>query len=191
MSPPGSGLCFSVGWRFEHPPTTFSALSLVVGLALVRALAAVGVHDARLKWPNDVVRAGRKLAGILIEVRAEAGGPSVAVIGVGLNVVLSAAARATIDRPSDDLLAATGNVVSRNELAADLLATLATTLAEFARDGFTPFRAAWLAVDALAGATVELDLGTRRIRGIACGVDDHGALLIEHEGRSSATCPAT
>jgi len=182
ISPPGSGLCFSAAWRFDTPPPTFSALSLVVGLALVRSLQAAGIRDARLKWPNDIMRGAGKLAGILIEMRAEAGGPCCAVIGVGLNIALSPAARARIDRPSDDVVHASGAEVARNPLAARLLADLAQALIRFAELGFAPFRADWLAQDALAGRMVTLDLGHRIVTGRASGVDDYGALLIEHDG---------
>ena len=175
-------LCFSAAWRFETPPPTFSALSLVVGLALVKSLQAAGIGDARLKWPNDIVRGAGKLAGILIEMRAEAGGPCCAVIGVGLNIALSPAARARIDRPSDDVVAAGGAEVARNRLAARLLADLARVLGRFAERGFAPFRADWLAQDALAGRMVTLDLGHRVVTGRASGVDDYGALLIEQNG---------
>src|SRR5690606_24124522 len=122
-----------------------------------------GVADARLKWPNDVVRAGRKLAGILIEMRAEAGGPCLAVIGIGLNIALSAPARARIERPSDDLSCALGHAVARNPLAAALLA-------------------AWARNDALAGQRVQIDLGARSVVGTARGVDEHGALVLDHAG---------
>ncbi|MEX2479950.1 MAG: biotin--[acetyl-CoA-carboxylase] ligase [Gammaproteobacteria bacterium] len=183
ISPPGSGLCFSAAWRFDVPPPTFSALSLVVGLALVHVLQAEGITEARLKWPNDIVRGGAKLAGILIEMRAEAGGPCCVVIGIGLNIALSPAARARIDRPSDDVSAATGAAPSRNSLAARLLAGLAAALERFAQHGFTPFRQQWLTQDALAGRQVTLDLGHRQVSGRARGVDEYGALLIEHSGR--------
>ncbi len=182
MSPPGSGLCFTLGWRFEVTPPTFSALSLVVGLALLEALRAEGVQGIALKWPNDIERAGAKLAGILIEMRAEAGGPCTAVIGVGLNVTLSAYARSLIDRPTDDVSSAAGRTLGRNALAAALLAALARALQRFSEAGFAPFREAWAAHDALAGREISLDLGNRTVCGTACGVDEHGALVIEHGG---------
>ncbi|MEQ8661018.1 MAG: biotin--[acetyl-CoA-carboxylase] ligase [Gammaproteobacteria bacterium] len=182
ISPPGSGLCFSLAWRFDTPPPTFSALSLAVGLAVVTCLEGEGVRDARLKWPNDVVRGNAKIAGILIEMRAEAGGPCLAVIGIGINTALPAAARGLIDRPSEDVSTASGRAVSRNRLAAALLASLATMLQRFARSGFAPFHAAWLARDALADTAVTLELGNRTVSGTARGVDEHGALVIEHGG---------
>jgi BirA family transcriptional regulator, biotin operon repressor / biotin---[acetyl-CoA-carboxylase] ligase len=183
MSPPGSGLCFSLAWRFDAPPTTFSALSLVVGVALVESLQPLGIRDALLKWPNDIVRGAGKMAGILIEMRSELSGPSTTVIGVGLNVSLSTHARELIDRPSDDFLSAGGSPLSRNVLAASLLAGLATALDTFAREGFAPFRDRWHALDALAARKVTLELGPRTVVGVARGVDEHGALIIEHDGQ--------
>lgn len=186
LSAPGAGLCLSLGWRFDPPPTTFSALSLVIGVAIVESLRAHDVAGAMLKWPNDIVWDGRKLAGILIEMRSEAGGPSVAVIGLGLNIRLSAQARERIGRPADGYLAAGGAPIGRNALAATLLAELGATLERFAREGFPPFRARWSACDSLAGQAVRLELPDRAVTGIARGCDAQGALLIEHDGRQES-----
>lgn len=182
IAPPGGGLCLSLGWRFDSPPPTFSALSLVIGVAIARTLGEAGVRDARLKWPNDVVLGGRKLAGVLIEMRSEAGGPCTTVIGLGLNVRLSAAARDRIDQPAGDVESAAGRTVSRNALAADLVAAMAEDIESFSREGFERFRDRWHAFDALADAPVRLELPGRSVAGTARGVDEHGALLIEHGG---------
>src|SRR5687767_15626760 len=78
-SPPGAGVTFSLGRRVRRPVRELAALSLVAGVAATRALHALGVHAARLKWPNDlVVVDGAKLGGILVETRHGGG----AVIGV-------------------------------------------------------------------------------------------------------------
>lgn len=183
LSPPGSGLCVSLGWRFDQPPATFSALSLVVGMAIAESLRELGVASAMLKWPNDILCENGKLAGILIEMRAEAGGPSRTVIGIGINVQMSQEARALIDQPVADFVHASGQAMSRNRLAAVLLSALARTLPQFARDGFAVFRDDWRRYDQLADAVVRLELPNRVVEGIARGVDDHGALLIEHDGR--------
>lgn len=182
LSPPGSGLCLSLGWRFDQPPATFSALSLVVGMAITESLRELGVSAAMLKWPNDILYDGGKLAGILIEMRSEAGGPCRTVIGIGINVQMSAQARALIDQPVEDFTHASGQAVSRNRLAAVLLSALARTLPQFGRDGFAVFRQDWLRYDALVGQAVKLELPNRTVLGTARGVDDHGALIIEHDG---------
>jgi len=183
ISPPGSGLCLSLGWRFDQPPATFSALSLVVGMAITESLRELGVSSAMLKWPNDILCEGGKLAGILIEMRAEAGGPCRTVIGIGINVQMSEQARALIDQPVEDFTHVTGHGISRNRLAAMLLSALARTLPQFGRDGFAVFREDWKRYDALVDSAVKLELPNRTVVGIARGVDSHGALLIEHDGR--------
>ena len=183
IAPPGSGLCMSLGWCFDSPPTTFSALSLVVGLAIVSGLAAEGITRTMLKWPNDIVRDGCKLGGILIEMRSESGGPCTTVIGLGINIRLSRQARGRIEQPSSDLESAAGHAISRNALAATLLNSLSCKLSLFSRQGFAGFWPEWRQFDILADAPVRLDLAGRVVEGIARGVDENGALIIEHSGR--------
>ena len=183
VAPPGSGLCMSLGWRFESPPPTFSALSLVVGLSIATGLAAGGVTSAKLKWPNDVVCGDGKLAGILIEMRSESGGACTAVIGIGINVRLSDDARDLIERPTADLESAGGRELSRNVLAATLLHCVVQDLVRFEKSGFAEFRMNWSELDALADKPVRLELAGRIVEGVARGVDGHGALVIEHGNR--------
>ncbi len=183
LAPPGSGVCLSLGWRFDAPPAALSALSLVVGIAVARGCAAVGAHDVRLKWPNDLIHAGRKLAGILIEVRAEAGGPSTVVIGTGLNCHTSEDTRRRVPQPIAALSDACVATPSRNRLVGELLDALVACLQEFATRGFAPFAHEWRRLDALAGRRVELTLPDRQVVGLAHGVDASGLLLIEHAGR--------
>src|SRR5471032_1954753 len=82
----GGSLTFSLLWRFAQGAAGLSGLSLAAGVAVARALAAGGAAEVQLKWPNDLLHAGRKLGGILIELRGDAQGPSAAVIGIGINV---------------------------------------------------------------------------------------------------------
>lgn len=183
LAPPGSSVCLSLGWRFEAPPKDLSALSLVVGVAIARALRGLGASGVGLKWPNDLLHEGRKLAGILIEMRSELGGPCSVVIGVGVNVALGDDARAAIDQPSASLADCCPALPSRNRVAAALLDELVQVLADFPSGGFARHLDAWLALDALAGRAVELVLPDRSVRGTARGVDGNGMLRIEHGGR--------
>ena len=74
LAPPGGAICLSLSWTFRDVPEDLGALGLVIGVCELRALRELGILDAKLKWPNDVLVEGRKLGGILIELRAESGG---------------------------------------------------------------------------------------------------------------------
>jgi len=176
----GGALTFSVLWRFSQGAATLAGLSLAVGLAVVRALESYGVTGAGLKWPNDVLWRGRKIAGILIEMQGDALGPSVVVIGAGINVRLSQAMDKRIDQAAADLETICGHAVDRNQLLAGLLGEFNAVLLEFERAGFQAFRDDWQRRHVHQGCSVRLTLpGGVRESGVARGVGDDGALLLE------------
>jgi BirA family biotin operon repressor/biotin-[acetyl-CoA-carboxylase] ligase len=176
----GGALTFSLLWRFSQGAATLAGLSLAVGLAVVRALEAIGVHDAGLKWPNDVLWRGRKIAGILIEMHGDALGPSAVVIGVGINVRLSAAVNTRIDQAAADLESIVGHTVDRNRLLAELLGEFNRVLLQFERAGFQSFRDDWQRRHVHQGCNVQLTLhGGARETGVARGVGADGSLLLE------------
>jgi BirA family biotin operon repressor/biotin-[acetyl-CoA-carboxylase] ligase len=179
VSPPGSGICFSLGYVFDTPPATFSALSLVVGISLIEALQKVGVRGIKLKWPNDIVRGDEKVAGILIEMRAEASGASRTVIGIGVNFELPEEVAKLVDRPVGDLGYHVTEKFNRNQVAAKILHVLGVNLLRFETAGFTAFHDDWRESDALSGRNILLALGTRQVEGVSRGVDENGALLLE------------
>jgi len=181
LAPPGSGLCLSVGWRFESPPATMSALSLVVGIAVVRALERLGARDVKLKWPNDIYHADRKLAGILIEMRSEFGGPCTVAIGIGINTALSGDAYARINELATDVAAACGESPSRNRTASLVIEELFAVLEDFGRLGFVPYRDEWQRRDLLADRRIRLETPDRTVSGHARGVGQDGTLLIESD----------
>ncbi len=175
----GAALTFSSLWRFEQGAGFLAGLSLAVGVALVRALAKLGVPDAGLKWPNDVMWRGCKLAGILIEMQGDMLGPSAAVIGIGLNCRLPEAVRARIDQPVTDLATASGAVPDRNRVLALILLELESALKAFARDGFTALRNEWQRRHIYQGKAVQVTLPDgSAIEGTAEGVADDGTLLL-------------
>ena len=177
---PCGALTFSLVWRFAKGAAALAGLSLAVGLALARALERVGAADVRLKWPNDIVWRGRKLAGILIEMQGDALGPSTVVIGVGLNVRVSPEALAAIGQPAVDLETVLGKAVDRNRVLGAILAELGAVLDRFEAGGFAPFRTEWEARHAHRDRPIELSSGGgAATRGIARGVGDDGALLVE------------
>jgi len=176
----GGALTFSLLWRFAQGASAVAGLSLAVGVAIARAVEKLGVADAVLKWPNDVLWRGQKLAGILIEMQGDALGPSVAVIGIGVNVRLSDAVRGRIDQDVTDLESACGRTLDRNAVLALLLVELSSMLDTFTRDGFAPLRGEWQRRHAHQDRRVTLVLpDARRESGMARGVAEDGALLVE------------
>ncbi|MBI4191060.1 MAG: biotin--[acetyl-CoA-carboxylase] ligase [Betaproteobacteria bacterium] len=178
-STPGAALTFSLLWRFQQGVGFLVGLSLAVGVAVARTLTALGVDDAGLKWPNDVLWRGGKLAGILIEMQGDTLGPSAVVIGVGLNCRLPDALRERIDQPVADLATACGAAPDRNRVLALLLIELERVLNEFARSGFAPLRDEWQHRHIYQGKAVELALPDGGVvSGTAEGVAEDGALLL-------------
>lgn len=176
----GSTLTFSLLWRFAQGARELAGLSLAVGVALVRVLRASGARDAELKWPNDVVLPGGKLAGILIEMQGDVLGPSAAVIGIGINVRADPRVFTAVDQPVADLETATGAPVDRNRLLASLLVELAAVLEGFAASGFAPLREEWQALHAHQDQAVCLTLPDgQQLSGRVRGVADDGVLLLE------------
>ena len=152
----GGSLTFSLLWRFERGAGHLAGLSLAVGVAVARALAASGVERVQVKWPNDLVADFRKLAGILVETSGEMQGPSVAVIGVGVNYRLAARVLDQIDQPVTDVAHCASPVPSRSDLLGELLVQLAAVLGQFEVHGFAAVRDAWRALHAYQGRRVRV-----------------------------------
>ncbi|NOX92538.1 MAG: bifunctional biotin--[acetyl-CoA-carboxylase] ligase/biotin operon repressor BirA [Gammaproteobacteria bacterium] len=182
VSPPGGNLYLSLLWRFHAGATALGGLSLAMAVAVMRALREIGLNSAQLKWPNDILVDGQKLAGILLELAGEATGPCAVVVGVGLNIRTPAAEMLAVEQPWTDLESALGKTVLRNELAASLLNHLLCAIADFERQGLAPFMAEWAQRDILADNEITLDLPTGPLQGVARGVDENGALLLARNG---------
>jgi len=175
----GSGLTFSLLWRFDQGAANLGGLSLAVGMAIVRVLRRNGAHDAGLKWPNDVLWRGCKLAGILIEMQGDALGPTAVVVGIGLNVRLSEAVRDRIDQAVGDVETACGCAIERNALLAELLVELRSVLTAFSQRGLPPLLEEWRRYHLYEGRAVTLKRpdGSSE-QGEVHGIADDGALLL-------------
>ncbi|HVW69377.1 MAG TPA: biotin--[acetyl-CoA-carboxylase] ligase, partial [Steroidobacteraceae bacterium] len=183
LAPPGGAICLSFSWTFKEVPADLGALGLVIGVCELRALRSLGIANAKLKWPNDVLVDDRKLSGVLIELRAESAGPACVVVGIGLNVALGAP---LLEKIAETGIAATDLVTAglehpaRNAVAAAILDSCLRGLAEFERAGLLPFLDEWRDADALRGRMIDVKGAAGDIeRGLARGVDLHGALLVE------------
>lgn len=182
LAPPAQGLTFSVAWRFAGGVQGLAGLSLAVAVAVARACQESGIAGVRVKWPNDLllhdpVQGDRKLGGVLVDVQGDALGPSVAVIGIGLNVH---AAPDGAGQPAAAL--ADGLLVrpSRQAILIRVLRGLASALQTFEMHGFAPFRDDWLALHAWQGRAVEVSgAAGAQLCGVTAGIDADGALLLE------------
>jgi BirA family transcriptional regulator, biotin operon repressor / biotin---[acetyl-CoA-carboxylase] ligase len=182
LAPPGAGICLSLSWTFPETPPELGALALVIGVCVLRALRELGVKDLALKWPNDLLVNGKKLGGILIELRGESAGPACVVIGIGLNVALGATLLQKITATGvapTDLASAGLEKGSRNAVVAGIVSECLRGLAEFERAALKPFLGEWRAADALQGKAINVTGAQGVAAGMARGIDMHGALLLE------------
>jgi BirA family biotin operon repressor/biotin-[acetyl-CoA-carboxylase] ligase len=177
----GASLTFSLLWRFQCGASALSGLSLVIGVALIRAFAQLGVQQAQLKWPNDVLVGGKKLAGILIELQGDMEGPSAAVIGVGINLNLPKDVLNSIDQPAIDMATASnGGVVNPNEVLGAVLKHIANCLQQFEQEGFAGLREEWLRYHAYHLQAVRMLMPNGvETHGVVQGVAEDGILLVE------------
>lgn len=178
VSPFGQSLYCSVVVEFSGGAAALEGLSLAVGVALVRAAKQLGAEGVGLKWPNDVLWQGRKLAGVLLEMTGDPAGACQVVVGIGLNVSMAQESAADIDQPWADMNQVLPGV-SRNELAAVMLDQLLPVLATYHLQGFAAYRQEWEAAHVHAGSDVRLLTVSEDIAGVALGVTDSGALRLQ------------
>ena len=172
----GECLMFSLGWTFDKPQYELGSLALVVALACRRALANIGL-DVNIKWPNDLVVANDKLAGILIET-ARVENKTVAVIGIGINFVLP---KEVENATSVQALFQTASKqgVSVKTLLNAVLAQLDALLNEYAQNGFASCVGEYDAANRDTNRPVLLLQEGRVVHeGVVKGVDAQGALRL-------------
>ena len=175
-------LAASVLLRPELPPEQVPQLSLLTAVALHDALNRY-CPDIRIKWPNDLLCHGAKLAGILTEMRAEPGRVHAVVLGFGINLVAPADGwPSDIDKPATDLASISTAPISKTALAASIINALDRWYAIYLQDGFAPVHRAWWQAHAASGAKVSVYDGRKYIEGVARALDDDGALLLETAG---------
>lgn len=173
ISTPGAGLWFSVVLRPTLSPEATPALTLCAGLAVREAADQLVSGSVQVKWPNDVLAEGRKLAGVLVESQMSGAHVGSVVVGIGINCSQTALP-APIAELATSLALLGAPDASREALLANVLAALASRLALLERDGVSAIAAELRAHDALLGRAVRIDGQP----GFGAGIDDEGRLLL-------------
>lgn len=181
VSPESENIYMSLAWNFELDINDLQSLSLAVGVAVVDMLKCYGVK-ASLKWPNDIQLQGKKLAGILLESSIKTPGQVNLVIGIGLNVSMSADMNEVIDQPWTDLDRETDCELDKNEIAGKLLSSIMQLCTEYEKTGFESYRDRWQSYDICTGASVQIKDGDNIFAGICLGINNKGALRVMVDG---------
>jgi len=182
VSPFGHNLYLSLVREHNSGAVPLDGLSLVVGIALVSALLDQGYSGLQLKWPNDVLLNGRKLAGILLEVTGDITSLCHVVVGVGLNLRSDREAMQSVTQAWTALDQAGFVHTKRNQLAGAVLNKLLTALAMFEHAGFEPFQAKWQEYDCAQNHLLQIHTANGVVEGMGRGVNQQGALLVETAG---------
>lgn len=187
FSPFGTNIYLSCSWSFNQEVNALSGLSLVVGIAVIKALNELNPNpEIKIKWPNDILYQQKKLAGILIEINTLDSGNTQAIIGIGLNVNMGSQNTEIIDQPWTSLQHIIGHEIDRNKIVALLIHNLLCELSKFSIHGLKPFFTQWQQYDALLNQQINLLHGTQNIIGKVIGINEQGYLLLQHNDGSTA-----
>ena len=178
-SPPGVNLYCSIVLRPEIQPLAAPQLTFLSVIAVARAIEALTPLKTRIKWPNDLLIDGKKVAGLLNEMSAETDQVNFVVLGIGVNLNMTRDQfPADLRQPATSLLLETGGRVDRTAFAARLLQELDELYGDFRRSGYEPARREWLERSRLAGVAVAVAEGGTVRRGRVAGIDESGALVL-------------
>ena len=182
-SPFGENLYYSLVLRISGGMRQIEGLSLVVGLALLASLRELGVADAGLKWPNDVLVGRQKIAGILLELSGDPADVCHVIIGIGVNLNMRSVAQGDIDQPWTSVRQVLGRQIDRDEFVRALNGNLEVYLERHLREGFPALREEWERAHLWQGQAVSLVSGTSSVAGRVLGIDDTGALRLDVGGQ--------
>ena len=179
VTTPYRNLMLSIAWRYRQWPRNPAAMSLAFGVAVHQALVDSGVTDVQIKWPNDILLGGKKLAGLLVDAGGEASGACDFVFGVGINFYLEPETGKRIDQEWGHLFSIDPAGMSRNQMAASIVSNLVEALILYESEGFAPFMPYWNENAAYVNHPVRLFNESDELSGVLKGVDDAGVLVLD------------
>ena len=182
ISPFGRNLYLSMYWKLDQGPAAAIGLSLVVGVIMAEVLQKLGADGVKVKWPNDLYLNDKKLSGILVELTGKTGDVAHIVTGIGINIAMSKNQNEAINQQWINL-EQVGIKIDRNELACEITNALRDAFVQFEKQGLSVFIERWKRLDNFMDRRVKLIIGEKEIFGIAKGINDQGALLLEQDGK--------
>ncbi len=181
-SPFGKNVYLSCLYHFQKDVSELSGLSLVVSLAVLKTLKSYGIREhLYVKWPNDILYAGNKISGSLIEIQAETHGECQVIIGIGVNVNMMDDGYNHISQAWTSLQRILNVYVDRSELCARLINNLLVYLRQFDVNGLRAFIDEWKSADCLTNQDVTVKNINETIRGTVTGINDQGHLILQLE----------
>lgn len=182
ISPQGKGLWFSVLLRPEMQPAQATQITVAAATALRRAIAALTSLPTQIKWPNDILIRGRKTAGILTELNAELDRVNYLILGIGIDVNVSASEfPPDVRNTATSLQAELGRPVARAELALAVLRELDQDYRRVLKGEFRQIAEEWASYCETLGQRVSIRIGNRSVCGAAEALGEDGALLVRTE----------
>lgn len=185
ISPPGTGLYFSIILRPDLPPVDLPKMTLAAGVALCRVIAQYHLQPL-IKWPNDLLLDGKKCGGILTESEFGRGGTPLVVLGIGLNIFTPKDAFSVdVREKSTSLHLHYQGKINMQNLLASFLSAIDQIMVRMEIGKFAEILEEWRALDATRGKRLTWLTSDRRVvRGISQGPDDEGLLhIIDDQGR--------
>lgn len=178
-SPFAANLYFSIGVSLPLGMTALGGFSLAIGMSLAKILNKMTAQKIKLKWPNDLVFEGKKLAGILVEASGDSNDSSFLNIGVGLNWDMHQNQGGVIDQPWVNLKDLLAVEMTRNQVLVNLLSGVDEAIERYLTKGFKGFYAEWKALSALILQPVSIHLAHSVVSGVEVGIEESGAIQIK------------
>lgn len=179
FSPPGLNLYLSAILRPKLHPLHAPQITLMAAVALAETAQLFVADHVSIKWPNDILVNGKKLAGILTESSCDPDRIHYVIVGIGVNLNLPRESLPDALRDSaTSVLVLTGRPIDRTAFACRLIRSLDQCYGELERKGFGPLAERWESFSALKGKRVRVDMAGQQVAGLASGIDKDGALIL-------------
>lgn len=190
-SPAGVNIYTSIILRPHFEPARAPQISIAAGVAVAETIDQYCPGKVQLKWPNDVQIGGKKICGILAQMKMSVNTIDFVVVGIGINVNLNHEEfPPDIQEIATSLAIETGNEISRLELIIRLYENMAKWYKELLRNGFSPIKEKWLSLSPMIGKPVSVMFQDETVSGKAIGIDEDGSLILLAAGNKEVKVSA-